>query len=571
MAESPAELTHARDYAAIAHEFALEASKDRYGKKHCKWVRLAAKRHLADLKKQRLKKFGYVFDEWYGNDICDFVEKFEHVEGDWETKTITLEPAQIFILVCVFGWRRKDNGLRRFTVVYIEMARKGAKSTLTAPICLYCLACEGELGPQVIIGATTGKQTLKVFDPAKGMTDGSPDFREAFGVETWAHSITCSTTGGYIQTINAKSSTQDGWNPYVCVLDELHAHKDRGLYDVMRSSLGARKSPLLWIITTAGYNVAGVCYEQHKLVERILQNTVQADHYFGIIFTLDEKDDIFDESKWIKANPLIGITPSWESMREYAVEAKNSPESLGEFRTKRLNKWTNAKGAWLNIERWKKCNGKVDLSTMEGAEIYAGLDLSSVSDTTAFVMVWLHEGRLQVYCRIYCPAATLERRTQEETVPYQAWYDNGFLLSTPGDAVDYGFIEEDIDDHLAKYNIREIGFDRWNSSSLVANLLEKEAPMVEMAQGAKTFNSPMDELERVILEKELDHGGHPVLEWMASNVVAKKDENDNKKPDRKNSADKIDGIVAMLMGLGRLLVSDDDGESVYETEDLLVL
>jgi len=306
---------HGINYCQIAYDYAIGATKDRYQKRHCKWVRLAAKRHIEDLKK---KKWKYHFDEWHGNDVCDFIEKMPHVEGSWDTKTITLEPPQIFMLVVIFGWRIDDH--RRFSNVYIEMARKGAKSTLTAGVSLYCLTCENEEGPQVIIGATTGAQAQKVFNPAQKMVKKTHAFRDAFGVTAWSRSITCDKNGGFIQTINSKSDTQDGWNPHVGILDELHAHKDRGLYDVIRSAFGSRKNPLMWCITTAGYILDGVCYEQRELVSKILEGVIEADHYFGIIFTLDgEKDfqhnrktgdDPLDPNVWIKANPMLGITPN---------------------------------------------------------------------------------------------------------------------------------------------------------------------------------------------------------------------------------------------------------------------
>lgn len=563
MAEA-ASAEHARDYAGIAKQYAETASKDRYGKSHCKWVRLAAKRHLEDLKRQRRKTFGYQFSDWHANDVCDFVEKFEHIEGEWDSPNIHLEPAQIFILVVVFGWRSKASGLRRFTNVYIEMARKGAKSTLTAPVTLYCLTCEGEVGPQIIIGATTGDQAQKVFNPAKRMAERSADFRDAFGVEVWARSITARDSGGFIQTINSKSSTQDGWNPYVTVLDELHAHKDRGLYDVMRSAQGARKAPLHWIITTAGYNVEGVCFEQHTLVKRILEGVVSADHYFGIIFTLDENDEPLDESKWIKANPLIGITPSWEAMRSYAVEAANSPDSMGEFKTKRLNVWTSAKGAWLNMQQWQRCAGAVDLAALEAVPCWAGLDLASVSDITALVLVWLVDGRLKIHGRFWLPEETIKPRTERAKLPYASWHEQGFLQATPGNVTDYEYVERDIEAYMSRFQIQEIGFDRWNSTQLVTRLLEKGAPLVEMAQGAKTFNPPMKALERYLKSGAVDHGGDPVLTWMASSVVARRDANNNMAPDRKNSGEKIDGIVAALMGLGRALLAQDDMDSLND-------
>ncbi|WP_425401249.1 terminase large subunit [Algiphilus sp.] len=561
---------HARNYCEIAYQFAREAAADRKGRKHNKWVRLAAKRHLDDLTKQRRKDFGYTFDEWHGNDVCDFAEKFPHVEGAWDSPTIVLEPPQIFILVTVFGWRRKTDHGRRFSAVYIEMARKGAKSTLTAVIANYCLACEDEVGPKIIIGATTGDQANKVFEPAKQMAERTPDYLEAFGVEVWARSISCSQNGGYIQPINAKSSTQDGWNPHVGILDELHAHKDRGIYDVIRSAAGARRNFLLWMITTAGYNVEGVCYEQRTMVTKILEGVIQADHYFGIIFTIDEGDDPLDEKVWIKANPMIGITPSWDSMRSHAAEAKASPDSMGEFKTKKLNVWTNAKHAWLNMEQWKRGGGAVTDEAISGVPCWAGLDLASVSDIAAWVLAWWVDGRLKVRCRYYLPEATVRPRTERGNVPYQRWANEGWLTVTPGEVTDYDWIERDIRSDLAGYEIQAAGFDPWNATQIVGHLLDEGAPMVEVRQGPKTFHPPMKELERLLKSGRIDHGNDPVLAWMASNIVARRDQNDNMAPDKKNSHEKIDGIVALLMALGLSLSQEEEGVSVPDNYEVAV-
>lgn len=330
--------THARDYAGIAEKWAKQVVAGRVVA--CKWVKLACRRHLEDLaRSKRDKRWGYVFDRWHADDVCDFIEKLPHVEGVWckcpgarrgdhheRCGLIDLEPPQIFILTTVFGWRRIDDGGRRFSYAYVEMARKGAKSTLTAGVSLYCLSCEGEVGPQVVIGATTGAQAGKVFEPARKMVGKSPDLREAFDLEAWAKSITCGQNGGYIQPINAKGSTQDGHNPHLGVLDELHAHANRALFDVIKSAFGARTNPLMWIITTAGFKTNGICYEQRTYLTKVLEGIFEADHYFGIIFTLDEAvldetgavvvpaDDPYDEKVWAKANPMLGITPDRKSV-----------------------------------------------------------------------------------------------------------------------------------------------------------------------------------------------------------------------------------------------------------------
>jgi phage terminase large subunit-like protein len=552
-------------YTAVALAFAKEAAADRKGRKHCKWVRLAAQRHLDDLKR---KNWAYEYVAADAEHVCNFIAALPHIEGSWESKTITLEPPQVFILCVVFGWRRKADGLRRFSTVYIEMARKGAKSTLTAGVSLYCLTCEGEVGPQIVIGATTGEQASKVFKPAQQMVKRTAQLRDAFGVEAWARSITCQDSGGYIQTINAKSSTQDGHNPHVGILDELHAHKDRGLYDVIRSAFGSRKNPLLWIITTAGYNDQGVCYEQRTLLTKILEGIVEADHYFGVIFTLDEGDNPLDESVWPKANPMLGVTPTVESMRSYAKEAVASPDSMGEFQTKRLNIWTSAKNGWVNMELWKR--GAAVPAAFDGLPVFAAIDLASVSDITARVLVARKDGRLLVRGRYWVPERQVEERERRASLPYKRWVQQGWLQVTPGDVCDYEFVEADLDRDLKDNRIEKFAYDPWNARDLVNRLVGKSAPMVEFRQGIPSFAAPMQELQRVITAGLIDHGGDPVLAWMASNVVARRDANNNVAPDRKNSQDKIDGFVALAMAVG-VMISEEVTASAYETRGLLAV
>lgn len=548
---------HSRDYAAIAEQYARDAWADRKGVRHCRWVRLAAKRHLDDLKRSRRRKgWAYRFDEWHAGDICDFIEKLPHVEGEWDSPTITLEPAQIFVLAVVFGWRRVSDGYRRFNTVYWEVARKNAKSAITSGVALYCLTCEGEVGPQVKCGATTGDQARIVFGVAKKMTEKTKDLREAFDLEALANAIVCNRSGGSMQPINAKASTQDGLNPHLSILDELHAHKERDLFDVLKSARGARKNPLSWYITTAGKNFQGVCYEQRKLVTKILEGVVDAEHYFGIIFTLDETDDEFDERNWIKANPLLGVSVQIEEMRGYAAEARTSPQSHYEFATKRLNKWVGAAKGWLSMPRWKRCGGPVDLEELEGVPCYGGLDLAAVSDINALVLVWLLDDRLKVWGRYYLPEETVNPRTERANVPYLTWQKAGLLTVTPGDVTDYEFIEADVASALDRFDIRAIGFDPWNARDMANRLIAKGAPMIEFRQGPASFNAPMKEFERHVIAGTLDHGGDPILTWMASNIVARKDVNDNMAPDKQKSEEKIDGIVAAVEGVGVMLTAE---------------
>lgn len=572
MAAAARAFEHARDYAGIAEQWARDVAAGKIVA--CRWVKLACRRHLNDLKKARKgKAWGFYFDRWHADDVCDFIEKLPHVEGVWKTSTIFLEPAQIFILTTIFGWRRWEDGKRRFTYAYVEMARKGAKSTLTAGVGLYCLTCEGEVGPQVIIGATTGEQAGKVFKPMQGMVRKSPDLQEAFGVTAWARSITCGSNDGYVQPINAKGSTQDGHNPHMGVLDELHAHKDRALFDVIKSAFGARTNPLMWIITTAGFNTTGVCYEQRTYLTKVLDEVFEADHFFGIIFTLDEAvldeagqvvapaDDPFDEKVWIKANPMLGITPTLNYMRGEAKDAKASPASEGNFLTKNLNRWLNANSAWLNITRWNQCaDAALEWSAFEGLDCWVGGDLADKDDITALVLAAFDQrDRLIFKPMFWLPEAVLQDPTHAEgkgPAPYRTWEKQGYLQLTPGDWVDHNVIEQQIEDWIEEYSIRRITFDQFAAAQAMASRLNEnhgdggEPLATILHKKASAVTDPAKELEARVKggPARLRHDGNPVMTWMASNVVVSRRRDETILPIKESqmSPNKIDGIDALI-------------------------
>jgi phage terminase large subunit-like protein len=600
-------------YVRIAFDYASRAVADRQRREHCEFVRLAARRFLADLKRTRRRDCGFYFSEWHAHDVCDFLEKLPHVQGAWETPTLKLEPAQVFILVNVFGFRRKSDDRRRFTRAYIEVARKNAKSTLTAGIALYCLTCEGELGPDIVIGATTGAQADKVFKPAKLMVQRTPALREAFNLQVWARAITCGDNGGAMQPINAKSSTQDGWNPYVGILDELHAHKDRGLFDVIRSAFGARKQPLMWMITTAGYNVRGVCYEQRVLLAKVLAGTVEADHFFGVIFTIDEGDDPFDEASWRKANPLLGTAVDLDELRGYALEAKSSPASLGEFLTKRLNVWLSAASAWLSVEQWKKATIEgLDWEDFRGLECTIGADLADKDDITAVVLAGqCPDGRILFKPKFFIPAAALIRETQSDTgqSTYGVWARRvprsedevaglpplfaldqqgrpiwnrplerlprqwqGELLVTPGDFVDHNMVEMFIRWLIATQSVRRVTFDQFAAAQQMASRLNEELSGDEpiaaiLHKSAANVTPAARELEARVRARDparyLGHDGSPVLTWMVSNAVVTRHVNGTILPKKESaeSPNKIDGVDAMINALAAIVMAEPKAEA----------
>lgn len=568
---------HARGYAEIAEQYARDVLSGR--EVACKWVMLACKRHLDD--RERVG-WAFHFDRWHADDVCDFIEKLPHTEGEWETPTIRLERPQIFILCVVFGWRKAD-GRRRFSTVYIEMARKGAKSTLTAGVSLYCLCCEGEPGPQIVIGATTGEQAGKVFNPAKQMVASTPALRSAFELEAFSKSIACAMNGGFVQPINAKGKTQDGWNPHVGVLDELHAHRDRSLFDVIKSAFGARKNPLLWIITTAGFDTNGICYEQRSVATKMLEGTVPLDHLFAIIFTLDEGDDPFDERVWRKANPMLGITPSIDIMRSAAADAKASPREEGNFKTKNLNLWMNAASAWLNMSQWQACaDPSLSWDDFDGLECWIGGDLADKDDITALVLAAFDDdGRLIWKPRFWLPESVLRHPDHAEgrsSAPYRTWStgENAPLTLTPGDWVDHGEVEKVAREWIDRFSVRKLTFDQFAAAQLMAARINEDmaTPDDPLAQilhkNAKNVTDPAKELERRIRvgRKKCRHDDNPVMNWMASNCVVSRRRDETILPIKESemSPNKIDGIDALINAIQPAVLDgiEEDEVSIFD-------
>lgn len=565
---------HARDYTGIAEKFARDVVAGRLVA--CKLVRQACQRHLDDLVRPRGADWPYYFDRWHGDDVCDFIEKLPHVKGEWAKPTIVLEPPQVFILVCTFGWR-KPGGYRRFSTVYIEMARKGAKSTLTAGVSLYCLCCEGETGPEIVIGATTGEQAGKVFDPAKKMVERLPDLREAFSLQAFSRSVVCNDNGGSIQPINAKGKTQDGWNPHVGILDELHAHKDRSLYDVIKSAFGSRKNPLFWIITTAGFDTNGVCYEQRTVAVKMLEGAVRLDHLFAVIFTLDEGDDPFDEKVWIKANPMLGITPSLAKMRSDSADAQVSPREEGNFKTKNLNLWMNAASAWLNVAQWKACaDPTLDWSDFEGLDCWIGGDLADKDDITALALAAFDkQGRLIFKPKFWLPEAVLKQPEHAEgrgPAPYRTWStgENPPLILTPGDWVDHGEVEKVARGWIERFRVKKLTFDQFAAAQLMATRINEDlaTPDKPLAQilhkNAKNVSDPAKELEARVKAgpSRMRHDGNPVMTWMASNCVVARRRDETLLPIKESqmSPNKIDGVDAVINAIQPALLVPEQEE-----------
>lgn len=545
-----------RDYVCIAKDYAEEAAQKKNGRRFGKWIRLAAKRFLKDLKRAA-KGDPFTFDEWHARDACDFIEKLPHVEGKWDSPTIVLHRSDVFFVVQLFGFRNPDGG-RRFSSALKAIARKNAKSTVAAAIALYCQVCEGEEGPQVISGATTGSQARIVFTIAKRMVEKTPDLREAFLMEPFANAIASYSNGGTFKPINAKASTQDGLNPSCVVLDEIHAHKTPELLNVLRSAAGARANPLFLFTTTEGYMSPGPWLELRQFARQVLEGVVEADHFLPVIYAVDDDDEDegikadedFDESAWIKANPLIEVNPILlKELRKEAIEAKAMPGKLAEFRIKRLNRQSATSSGWLKVKNWKRCGGAVDLDFLRAYPCTGGLDLAATTDLCSFRLVWLVDGVYYTWGRRWVPGASVDERRVRGLVPYHAWVESGHLEVIDGEAIDEGVVFDAIVEESKRFNITAVRYDPWNAQRLVPKLEGEGIAMEKFIQGPKSYHPSMKELERAYMSEHFRHGNDPVLNWCMFNMVTRTDANMNMAPDKKRSADKIDDGTALLMAM----------------------
>lgn len=525
---------------------------DRHGKWSGKLLRLAARRFLNDLTRSLKPGAPFTFSPKRANGHCFFIENLPHVEGSWETENIVLQPAQIFFVVQLFGFRRPDR-TRRFTEALYCTARKNAKSTLAAAVLLSCLCLEPENGAQVISAATTGGQARIVWRMAKLMAEKRPDLCEEFDLEARANDVLRHDTGAFFKPINSKASTQDGLNPSHTNLDEIHAHKTADLMNVLRSAAGARRNPLWLYTTTEGYESPGPWPELREFAKRILQGVVEADHVLAVMFMLDDEDDELDESKWPKANPLIYVNPIIrEEMRKLALNAASMPSVRGEFRIKRCNLPASSAKAWVNLRKWNRCAGPVDPVALRdaGARCWAALDLSSTIDLCSWRLLWYLEKRWYTWGRFWVPEDQVRQRTESNRVNYAGWVAAGYIKQTAGDVIDYDVVGADILQDMNEFAPENIAYDPWNAQQLVTRLSNEGGEWEIFIQGPRSYHPAMQALEVAYTKGHLSHGGDPVLRWNAANLVPRYDVNLNSAPDRKRSADKIDGMCSLLMCFG---------------------
>lgn len=516
------------------------------------FVRLACERHLRDLKAGRQR--GLQWNPGAAEDAIGFFHYLRHSKGEWAGTPFDLQGWQQFIIGSLFGWKRAD-GLRRFRTAYNEVARKNGKSTLAAGVGLHLFIADREPGSEVYTAATKRDQARIVHSESVRMVKRSPSLRQVVGIHK--DNLFVESTASFYRPLGADADTLDGLNPYALLIDELHAHKQRALWDVLETATGSRRQPMLFAVTTAGTDRLSVCYEQHTYAEQILRGTVQDDSYFAYIAAMDEGDDWTSEAAWQKANPNYGISVKPDDMRTLCLQAQRMPAKQNAFKRLRLNVWTQQVTRWIDLGLWDRQAGMVDEAALRGRRCHGGLDLAAVSDLVAWVMVFPNaddpeNGPVDVLPRFWCPEARLHADDNRYREQYQAWKRAGVLETTPGNAIDYGFVRKRILEDATRFQLVDLNVDRlFNAHQLSQELINEGLQVVAMGMGFLSMAAPMREFERLLLAEQIRHGGHPVLRWMADNLAVREDPAGNFKPDKRESQGKIDGIVALVMAIDR--------------------
>lgn len=496
------------------------------------------------------------FDEAAADAACLFFETFLcHTEGEWYGLPFRLSGWQRDLVREVFGWKRAD-GTRRYRVVYLEVGRKNGKTELAAGFGLLLLVADGEPGAQVYSMAVDKDQAKIVFNKATTMVQLNDSLRRL--VEPLKTSLFCSALSGTFKPLSSKPGSKHGFSPSGSIADEVHEWPNGELAEVVHDGTGARRQPLEFILTTAGQHGWGYGWELHDYAVKVRDGIVTDPSFLPVIYAAEPEDDWTDPAVWAKANPGLGVSPKLEFLEAQCAKAQDSPRLENRFRRYHLNQWTEQIDRWLPMDRWDGCVGGIgweDLAEqLQGRACYGGLDLSTTTDLSAFVLAFPPEDEAEPWHLIpyfWCPEANIERRARRDRVPYPTWVAEGALTATEGDVVDYDRVRAEINDLGARFDIREIPADRWNASQLITQLAGDAFTIFPFGQGYASMSAPSKEFEALVIGGRLAHGGHPVLRWMASNVAVEEDAAGNLKPSKRKSTERIDGIVAAIMAVGR--------------------
>ena len=532
-------------------------------------------RKLKKYKPTKFKLKSSVYDKSTADYAVAFIENLCHTKGTWAGKPFELIDWQEQIIRDLFG-TLKPNGYRQFNTAYIEIPKKQGKSELAAAVALLLTCGDGEERAEVYGCAADRQQASIVFEVAADMVRMCPALSKRVKILASQKRIIYTPTNSFYQVLSAEAYSKHGFNIHGVVFDELHTQPNRKLFDVMTKGSGdARMQPLYFLITTAGTDTHSICYETHQKAKDIIEGRKIDPTFYPVIYGADESDDWTDPKVWKKANPSLDITVGIDKVKAACDSAKQNPGEENAFRQLRLNQWVKQAVRWMPMEKWDKCAFAVDEDELEGRVCYGGLDLSSTTDITAFVLVFPpldNEDKYIILPYFWIPEDNLTLRVNRDHAPYDVWERQGYLQTTEGNVVHYGFIEKFIEKLGERFNIREIAFDRWGAVQMVQNLEGMGFTVVPFGQGFKDMSPPTKELMKLVLEQKIAHGGHPVLRWNMDNIYIRTDPAGNIKADKEKSTEKIDGAVATIMALDRAIrCGNDHGASVYDERGILFI
>ena len=513
------------------------------------------------------------YDKKKADRAVTFIENLCHTKGKWAGTPFWLLPWQEQLIRDIFGIVKPD-GNRQFRTAFVEICKKVGKSELAAAVALYLLYADNEPSAEVYGAAADRQQASIVFDVAKQMVEMSPALMKRSKLMGATKRIVNYSNAGYYQVLSAEVGGKHGFSVSGLVFDEIHTQPNRQLYDVLtKGSSDARQNPLHFIITTAGNDRHSIAYELHTKAVDILEGRRVDPTFYPVVYGLNDDEDWEDEANWYKVNPSLGYTVDIERLRDAYREAKQNPADEVTFKWLRCNMWVSSTVAWIPDAIYMRGNEPIDMDALAGRDCYAGLDLSSTGDITALVLIFPPRDEDEKYVLLpyfWIPEETIPRRVKANSVPYDIWEKQGYIMSTEGNVIHYDFIEKFIMDLSEKYHILEIAVDRWNATHVIQNLEDNGLTMVPFGQGFASMSAPTKEFYRLLMEGKIIHGGHPVMRWMAGNVVVDTDPAGNIKVTKAKSKEKIDGIVAAIMALDRAVRHEGESGSVYDTRGLLV-
>lgn len=522
------------------------------------YTKLAIKRHYNDLEKSKSANFPYFYDEKAANTYISFMKVCRLTKGEYAGLNVDIMPWQEFFWSMIFGWKRKIDKKRRFRKVYLEVARKNAKTETAALTAVACYILDQEKGAEIYTAATTRDQAKICWDAAKVILNYLKKDSESVNklVTVRTHTIYSISNNSKLIPVSSDAKTLDGLNPHLAVIDEYHAHLDNSVLEIMESGIGSRTQPLILITTTAGFNKESPCYHLRKVCVDILKDHKSDDAVFPLIFSLDEEDDWQDHNNWIKSNPSLNVTTGIGYLQDQYTKAINegAAKQIG-FMTKNLNYWTNTHATWINENLWNECTLNVPNDFLLNRPCFGGLDLAQTIDISAFCLFFPEHNGKHAYILWYywIPDENVKERSLRDGVPYVEWAMNGHIKVTNGNIVDNEIIINDIYQIFQKYNIKSLAYDPWRATHVVISLQERGVNVRPFAQTFTEMNTPISEFDKMIKSKKIFHNGDPVAKWMLSNVALIINSTGLVKFDKRKSNEKIDGMVAAAMAIGEAI------------------